>query len=168
VTKFRISPGRDIELGPMARDMPFMMRTLQALMRPEGQAIRSEVDLPPGAIGVLAVIWLNPGISQNELASAVALKKSAVTKLVKDLETRGILVRERVSQDRRINSLTLSHSGQALIGRIRHLTKAWNDKLFAEVAPEDREAFFRVLETILTGYVSRAALEASLCQSSSA
>lgn len=136
----------------MARDMPFMMRTLQALMRPEGQAIRSEVNLPPGAIGVLAVIWLNPGISQNELAGAVALKKSAVTKLVTDLEARGILVRERVSQDRRMNALTLSHEGQVLIGRIRRLTQAWNDRLFSDVAPADREAFFRVLETILASF----------------
>ena len=136
----------------MARDMPFMMRTLQALMRPEGQAIRSEVDLPPGAIGVLAVIWLNPGISQNELAGAVALKKSAVTKLVTDLEARGILVRERVSQDRRMNALTLSHEGQVLIGRIRRLTQAWNDRLFSDVASADRETFFRVLETILASF----------------
>ena len=154
VTKFRISSGTEVELGPMARDLLFMLRTLQSLTRAEGQSLREALDVEPGVIGVLSVIWLNPGISQNDLAATVALKKSAVTKVVTGLESRGLLSRQRVSADRRMNALTLTTEGHALIARMREMTQSWNDRMFADVAPDDRETFFRVLETLVAGYAA--------------
>ncbi len=67
-------PPKGDDFGILSRDLPFMARTLQSLLRPEGHAIRQALDLEAGVIGVLSVIWLNPGISQNDLATSVVLK----------------------------------------------------------------------------------------------
>lgn len=148
MTSSRTPQAAEIELGPLARDLPFMLRNVQARLRPEGQALRDELGIESGAVGVLSVIWQNPGISQNDLASTIALKKSAITKLVKGLEAEGLIARERVSADRRVNALTLTEAGTALVTRLRRLTDGLNDRLFDGVDPQEREVFFRVLEGI--------------------
>lgn len=133
-----------VELGPLTRDLHFMVRTLQSLLRPEGRALREAVDVEPGIIGVLLIVWLNPGISQSDLAASVVLKKSSVTALVKKLEAAGLLDRTRVNADRRTNALTLTGDGHALIAKIRSLSETAQDRLFEGVTPSDRDTFFRV------------------------
>lgn len=137
------------DLGPLSRDLFYMSRTLQSLLRPEGQAVRAGLEIEPGVIGVLSIIWLNPGISQNDLARSLVLKKSAITALVTRLEARGLIARERTAEDRRINALTLTAAGHALIARIRARTEAVNDRLFDGIAPRDRERFFAVMAAVI-------------------
>ena len=138
-----------VELGPLTRDLHFMVRTLQSLLRPEGRALREAVEVEPGVIGVLLIVWLNPGISQSDLAASVVLKKSSVTALVKTLEAAGLLERNRVTADRRTNALTLTGEGHALIARIRTLSEAAQDRLFEGVPAADRDAFFRVARHLM-------------------
>ena len=142
-------PPKGDDFGILSRDLPFMARTLQSLLRPEGHAIRQALDLEAGVIGVLSVIWLNPGISQNDLATSVVLKKSAVTALVKHLEERGLVARERSQQDRRQNALTLTADGHTLIAKIREHTEALNDRLFENVSAVERETFFAVMDKVV-------------------
>ena len=42
--------------------------------------------LPGGQVAVLNLIDLNPGLTQKQLAKIVVLKKSALTKVVNELE----------------------------------------------------------------------------------
>lgn len=142
-------PAQNSDLGYLSKDLPFMARTLQSLLRPEGQKIRDALDIENGVIGVLLTIWLNPGISQNDLATSVVLKKSAVTALVKMLETRGLVDRQRNEQDRRSNLLTLTTQGHALIADIRNHTKALNDRAFDGVQDQDRQTFFAVMDRVV-------------------
>lgn len=134
----------DVELGPLTGDLHFMVRTLQSLLRPEGRALREAVEVEPGVIGVLLIVWLNPGMSQRDLAASVVLKKSSVTALVKKLEAAGLLERNRVNDDRRTNALTLTGEGHALVARVRALSEAAQDQLFAGISVSDRDTFFRV------------------------
>lgn len=136
-------------LGLMSRDLPFMVRALQSLLRPEGEKIRTALDIEAGTIGVLSIIWLNPGISQNDLAKSIVLKKSAVTALVQKLEDRGLILRQRNPKDRRINDLTLTTDGHALIAKIRVETQTLNDRIFAGIDHAEREQFFATLEKVV-------------------
>ncbi len=145
MSKLKTQSGSEVELGPLAHDLMFMIRNMQTLLRPEAQAVRGALNLEPGVIGVLSIVWLNPDISQNDLAASLVLKKSAVTKLVKSLEADGLLTRRKVSADRRRNALTLTSDGHALISEMRGLTDALHDRLFDGVAEDDRAAFFRVM-----------------------
>ena len=65
-------------------------------------------------LSLLSLIGLNPGISQNDLASTVVMKKSAVTKLIGELEAKGLVIRDKPKSDRRFNALSLSLEGEAL------------------------------------------------------
>ncbi|SPF78199.1 MarR family winged helix-turn-helix transcriptional regulator [Pseudoprimorskyibacter insulae] len=138
-----------VRLGPLAQDLPFMVRNLQALLRPKGQAIRDKLDVEAGVIGVMSIIWLNPGVSQNDLAASVTLKKSAVTKLVKALEARGLLERRRQDSDRRLNALTLTAEGEALVAQVRADINVVHAELFEGVPQADQDTFFRVMGLLI-------------------
>lgn len=145
MTKIALSETSEIDLGPLSTDLLFMVRTLQSMLRPDGQVIRHALDTESGMIGLLSIIWIQPGISQNELASVVALKKSAVTKLVTQMEDRGLITRTKSPEDRRINNLTLTASGEALIAKGRQLAEDLNARLFKDIAPADQATFFAVM-----------------------
>lgn len=153
----RTQSGTLIELGPLAQDLPFMIRNTRALLIPVSDRIRAELGIQPGVIGVLSLIWLNPGISQNDLAECLALKKSAITKVVKLLEAEGLVARERVSSDRRMNALTLTAAGQGLIAAVRRLTNAMHDRIFDGIAQADSDTFFRVLGQVVENLGAEAA-----------
>ena len=137
-----------VVLGPLARDLPFMIRNLNAMLRPIGVAVREPLGIESGSIGILYMIWVNPGISQNDLAASLAMKKPAVTKLVKRLESEGLLERRRVQGNRRMNALTLTTEGQETVARIRRMTVKLNDQVTEGVPNQDLEVFFRVLEKL--------------------
>jgi DNA-binding MarR family transcriptional regulator len=143
--KHRTPSGTEVDLGPLGRDLPFMIRNIQVLLRPEGEAIRNALGIEHGSIGVLSIVWLNPGISQNDLAASLAMKKSAIAKLVKLLEEQKLVSRKRISADRRFNALTLTSEGHLLVAEIRRLTDALNARLLEGTEEADRGAFFRVL-----------------------
>lgn len=137
-----------IMLGPLARDLPFMVRNLNAMLRPIGVAVREPLGMETGSIGIMALIWVNPGISQNDLAASLAMKKPAITKLVKRLEAQGLLERQRVPGNRRMNAITLTAEGQTTIARIRRMTTELNEQVTQGIPSGDLEIFFQVLERL--------------------
>lgn len=148
MSETRTKEGAKVILGPLANDLPFMIRNLNAKLRPLGATVRDPLGIQSGSIGILSLIWMNPGISQNDLAANLAMKKSAVAKLVKQLETDGLLTRNRVSGDRRMNSIILTAQGHELMGRIRSLTVILNENITKEIPREELAVFFRVLEKL--------------------
>src|SRR5690554_2485094 len=110
-----------VELGPLRENLPFLTRALRTYIRAENADFYAALDAEQGEIVVLSVIGLNPGMSQNDLAATLVFKKSAITKLVKDLEARGYLERTKSSSDRRFNALQLSAAGQERYARISDL-----------------------------------------------
>jgi DNA-binding MarR family transcriptional regulator len=101
-------------------------------------------------IGVLSIIWLNPGISQNDLAASVVLKKSAVTKLLNSLEKSNLVQRHRSKTDGRANALTITAEGHEKIAVVRKLTSEIHDRMFRNIPKQDREIFFSVLLQLLS------------------
>lgn len=148
--------GSDIELGWLANDLPFLTRTLRVLLGPQSDVMRQDLDLQPGEIGVMSVIDHNPGLSQNDLAASVVLKKSAVTKLIHQLERRGLVVRSRSVSDRRSNELHLTERGKALCDRIQQASQTLHDEWLAGIGAEDQEVFFEVLTRLIAGLNARA------------
>jgi DNA-binding MarR family transcriptional regulator len=139
-----------LDVHALAQDLPYNLRNIQALLRPAVDDIREEMDLKAGAIGILSLVWLNPGVSQKDLAASLAMKKSYVATQIKHLEERGLLSRKQVDADKRLNALTLTAEGHSLIARARQLTDALNDRAMTGVSPDERAAFFRILALIQT------------------
>ena len=73
VTKLVTPSGVEVELGPLSGDLRFLARNLHVLLRGESLPLRQSMGVDVGAAAILSVVWLNPGISQNDLAAAIVL-----------------------------------------------------------------------------------------------
>lgn len=141
-----------IELGYLAGDISFMARVLYAHVRLANAEFHREWDTVNGTLSLLSLIGLNPGISQNELASAVVMKKSAVTKLIGELEAKGLVIRDKPKSDRRFNALSLSHEGEALWCELRGRVQERQDHLLHPLNPRDRDRLFVLMHRLIAHY----------------
>ncbi len=74
--------------------------------------------LRTGAYSTMALIAANPGCSQNQLAKALGMDKSAVVAVLDELETKALARRMRPAHDRRRHALELTPEGEALVRRM--------------------------------------------------
>ena len=72
----------------------------------------------PGRFPALAIIHLNPGISQSALGRAIARDKSTVSPLIKDLQKNGLISRKPSANDRRSVTLVLTKKGERVLDRL--------------------------------------------------
>jgi DNA-binding MarR family transcriptional regulator len=75
-------------------------------------AVRSKVDLRMPHYVVLAVLDEAGPCNQKQIAESIALDKSDVTKLMNELESRGLVQRVNDPQDRRRQRVTLTAKGK--------------------------------------------------------
>ena len=82
VTKLVTPSGVEVELGPLSGDLRFLARNLHVLLRGESLPLRQSMGVDVGAAAILSVVWLNPGISQNDLAAAIVVALPAILPLI--------------------------------------------------------------------------------------
>ncbi len=66
---------------------------------------------------LLALIDANPGVTARQLAKALAVTPPNVAVMLDRLDERGLLLRERGTADARLQHLTLTAAGGALVSR---------------------------------------------------
>ena len=136
------TPTVELTLGPLARDLSFATRALRAHLRGHNARVFEEHDVPSGGIALISLIGLNPGVSQKDLAGAVVLKKSALTKLVNEMESTGLIERRKGEGDQRYNAVHLTATGQRLFDAVMPDIIALQDTFLAPLTPEERETYF--------------------------
>lgn len=141
-----------IELGYLAGDISFMARVLFAHVRLANAEFHREWDTVSGTLSLLSLIGLNPGISQNDLASTVVMKKSAVTKLIGELEAKGLVIRDKPKSDRRFNALSLSLEGEALWVELRDRLQERQEFLLQPLNLRDRDRLFGLMHRLVAYY----------------
>lgn len=74
--------------------------------------------LTPASASVLMVIHSNPGVRHGELADALLIRRPNMTKLMRRLETRGLLCRRGSPGDKRRVVLALTPEGEQVIAEV--------------------------------------------------
>jgi len=139
-----------VELGYLAQDFPFLLRSLRGYIRAVTADTFSGLDTEPGEIVILNLVGINPGVSQNDLAAALVIQKSAVTKTIKHLEARGLLERRKPKKDRRFNALSLTPKGEEKLASMRARMSIQHDILFDGFTQGEQMILFEQLVKLLT------------------
>lgn len=142
-------PRDEVEFGHLAENLPFLTRVLRAFIRAENAVFYADSGLELGEIAILNLIGVNPGLSQNDLAAAVVLKKSAVTKIVKLLEARGLVERRKIKTDKRYNALTLTEAGKDKLAALRDRMNRQQSELLSVLNAEERDQLFVLLNRLV-------------------
>ncbi|MFS7878430.1 MarR family transcriptional regulator [Streptomyces asiaticus] len=87
--------------------------------------------------------------SFGELATTLGCDRTNVTGMIDRLERRGLLARERDSEDRRVNRVTATQEGEQLIVRLRERFAESVADRFSRLTPEEHDRLAAVA-TVLT------------------
>ena len=98
---------------------------------------------------VLTAVDAFPGAEQGSLASSVALDRSTMGSIVRRLEDRGLIVRERPAEDGRKRLLRLTPEGEATLRETDRRARDLDQLLMQGYDGAEQEALLRRL-TVLT------------------
>ena len=140
--------GSEIKLGPLDDFIGFNLRLAQETSFDVFAQHSAAPHLKPGRFASLMIIHENPGLSQMDLARAIARDKSSVTPLIKALWQDGLVERRPSETDGRSVTLWLTEAGQDALRSLLAHARAHDSKLDAIVGPENKAALIRLLKMI--------------------
>ena len=100
--------------------------------------------LPRGQLHALMLLSEAGEPRINELAAALSLDESTVTRLVDKLETAGLAERRRSTSDRRSTSVVITKEGRKVVTCAREHQRAFMIEVLAALDPEERTEFIRL------------------------
>jgi DNA-binding MarR family transcriptional regulator len=98
----------------------------------------------PPHLGMLRWIHANGGKNQRELAAHLGVVPSRLVVLLDELESKGLVVRERSSQDRRSQQLQLTRKGSQLLEKVERIAMAHDADLGSSLTPAERETLIEL------------------------
>lgn len=114
------------------------------------------VGLTPAQFGVLSVLRASPGLDQSSLARALGFDKVTVLRVLRGLETRGLIAREPAPASRRNLAISLSAEGLALLKQAQEPADRAYDRLMAPLSKTQRTQLVELLQVLTTGLENEA------------
>lgn len=96
---------------------------------------------------VMMVLWEEKRVNETFLCEALSLKSNTMTPLLKKLEEKGYIRKEKDSSDERNLVITLTESGEALQDRALCVPESLAKEL--HLTPEEAGALYRILYKML-------------------
>lgn len=97
------------------------------------------LGLAPPDAGILRLLRVAPGLSQQELAARLKIHPSRLVALLDDLEKRMLVERRPNPEDRRLYSLYLTKEGGDLLQQIGRVAQQHQEALLSALTFEERE-----------------------------
>jgi DNA-binding MarR family transcriptional regulator len=98
--------------------------------------------------GILRLIGLSPGLSQQELGRRLAILPSQLVALLDELQQRGLIERRQDPADRRTYALHLTASGRNVTEQIGRIAREHDDAICAALNIDERQQLNRLLGRI--------------------
>lgn len=140
-----------IDHGPLAGWVGFNLRIAQIASYQAFASLAQAIGVSPGRFAVLMLIDRNPGIRLTELSRANARDKSSLTPVLEDLVRRGLVLRQRDTEDRRAYRLSLTASGRAMLAKLLSCAKQHEANIEDILGQRDSAALVRILRKLSDG-----------------
>lgn len=114
------------------------------------------VALTPAQFGVLSVLHASPGLDQSSLGRALGFDKVTIMRVMRGLETRGLIVRTFAPTNRRNLSITLTDAGLSLLIATREPAENAYNRLMTPLNPQQREQLVSLLQLLTNGLENEA------------
>jgi DNA-binding MarR family transcriptional regulator len=103
------------------------------------------LGLAPSDAGILRLLSMAAGISQQELAGKLNIHPSRLVALLDNLEKHGFLERRANPDDRRLYSLHLTRPGEQALGDIGKVAREHQEALLSALTVEERHTLGSLL-----------------------
>jgi DNA-binding MarR family transcriptional regulator len=109
-----------------------------------------DLGLTPAQFGVLTVLKSHPGLGQSSLARALGFDKVTVLRVLRGLETRGLVARAPAPDNKRNVSVALTTEGLAMLAQAQKPAERAYKRLLAPLDKEQQGQLIELLQ-LLTG-----------------
>lgn len=103
------------------------------------------IGLTPPDAGILRLLHIAAGLSQQELAGRLGIHPSRLVAILDGLEKQGFVERKPNPDDRRLYSLHLTKEGNKALEQIGKIAREHQDALLSALNKEEREALSAML-----------------------
>jgi DNA-binding MarR family transcriptional regulator len=111
-------------------------------------AFEREVGLSAAAWFLLTMLIDENGISQVEVSQRFEVDPSRITRLAQGLERKGLLCRERDSEDNRVLRLRATEEGRRLISSRQERREGFEERIRQEFTRKELAEFRRMLGSV--------------------
>ena len=128
---------------------------LAALLRPSLLRVtrvirnqRADMSVTLTQLSAMGTLYKNGPMSAGELAACERVQPPSMTKVLANLEERGLVRRDPHPTDRRQAIIVITDDGLALLDEERRSRDAWLNQRLAQLTPEDRLALRNVVPVL--------------------
>lgn len=153
--------GSTLKLGVLRDNLGYLSRITRNVVTQSSGEFVDDMGFATGQVTLLGLISANDGVSQNDLARALLMRKSQVTALIHDLVLRGLVERNEAGNDRRFNALSLTKAGAVAWRQARGRIVRHSEQLQEGLEPAEREELSRLLRKLIATNLPDADLDFS-------
>lgn len=133
----------------MADRTGFLVARAHIALRAIGRERLSPFGIEPQHFAVLTVLADLGPVSQRRLADELGVSGTIVVKLADQLEDESLVERQRAPGDRRVQLLTLTPDGRALLPRVRRVVDAATAEFTEPIGAQEARELERLLLALL-------------------
>ncbi len=126
---------------------------LARLTRLRTESALSPLGLRPRHLVALTVLRDHGSPSQQTLAAALHTDRTNLIGLLNELESCGLILRRRSSEDRRRHIVELTDAGAARLAEAESALAAAEDEVLSALDEEQREMLYSLLQQATTSHV---------------
>jgi DNA-binding MarR family transcriptional regulator len=105
-------------------------------------------DLTAVQYAALVAIGSHPGIDATKLSEIIYFDRSTIGDVLYRIESKGWIVRESTTDDRRLKLLSLSAAGQEVLKQVEAGIRRVQKRLLASLTPAEGKTLVRLLAKI--------------------
>ena len=146
---------QNIDFDVFGSLLSFYVRSVNLLVSQDLDAQTASVGLAGGTgkISTILLVGANPGLRPSVLAHFIRKDRSAMGKLLEQMEKAGFIEQKVSRVERRARELFLTDKGRSIVQRVRELIKRQDNEFFAMLSPIEREILLGLLRKVYEGYI---------------
>jgi len=109
---------------------------------------KEEFDMPTHCLGILAELWNQDGIIQQDLAISIVKDKATIARALELMEKKNIIVRIKDEKDKRNKKIFLTYKGIQLQGQMLFHSAGLLSDAKQGITKEEMENCLKTLEKI--------------------
>jgi DNA-binding MarR family transcriptional regulator len=133
---------------PAQPGVAFLLAQLGAHAAQRYAAALTDLDITPPLAGIMRLLRVQPGLSQQQIADRLGSPPSRVVGYLDDLESRGWISRSRDTDDRRVNVVTLTAAGQSAFTELARVSRDHERRITASLSDDERARLKALLEKL--------------------
>lgn len=111
--------------------------------------VEQQTGISGALVWVLREVGQSPGLRVSELAETMAIHQSTASNLLDKLQERGLIERDRSTDDQRVVRVFPTRSGEALVRRFPQSARGLLQEALLKLPPVSLHSLNRLLEQLL-------------------